>query len=226
MLGSINLAQFVKRGEFDFEDFLETVGVATRYLNDVLEEGMARLPLEEQRETVMNWKQIGLGIMGLADMLIELGIPYSSKEARQLCGKIGCAMINGAVASSALIAKNKGAYPKYNDKVRQTLFYEANITGKTDEFVKKYGLRNSQLLTIAPTGTISTMLGISGGIEPIFANSYTRKTESLHGHDEYYKVYTPIVEKYMKAHGLVDENELPAFFETSATIKPIDRVAM
>jgi ribonucleoside-diphosphate reductase alpha chain len=60
--------------------------------------------------------------------------------------------------------------------------------------VKKYGLRNSQLLTIAPTGTLSTMLGVSGGIEPIFANFYERKTESLYGEDKYYKVYTPIVE--------------------------------
>ena len=64
--------------------------------------------------------------------------------------------------------------------------------------MRKYGLRNSQLLTIAPTGTLSTMLGISGGIEPIYANYYERKTESLHGSDVYYKVYTKIVEQYMR----------------------------
>ena len=96
----------------------------------------------------------------------------------------------------------------------------------TYKYVETYGLRNSQLLTIAPTGTLSTMLGISGGIEPIFANSYTRKTESLHGHDEYYKVYTPIVQEYMDAHGLKDESELPKWFVTSSDISPRDRIAM
>ena len=70
------------------------------------------------------------------------------------------------------------------------------------------------------------MLGISGGIEPIFANSYTRKTESLHGHDEYYKVYTPIVQEYMDTHGLKDESELPNWFVTSSDISPRDRIAM
>ena len=80
------------------------------------------------------------------------------------------------------------------------------------ELVKKYGLRNSQLLTIAPTGTLSTMLGISGGIEPIYANYYERKTESLHGTDVYYKVYTKIVENYMKEFKITDDANLPEFF--------------
>lgn len=84
--------------------------------------------------------------------------------------------------------------------------------------VNGYGLRNSQLLTIAPTGTLSTMIGVSGGIEPIFANSYTRKTESLHGKDVYYKVYTSIVAQYMKEHGLTEEEQLPNWFVTSSTI--------
>lgn len=97
---------------------------------------------------------------------------------------------------------------------------------KLKELVAKYGLRNSQLLTIAPTGTLSTMLGISGGIEPIFANSYTRKTESLHGHDEYYKVYTPIVQKYMDENSITDEKDLPKYFVTSADIKPKNRIKM
>ena len=84
------------------------------------------------------------------------------------------------------------------------------------------GLRNSQLLTIAPTGSISTMIGVSGGIEPIFANYYERTTKSLHGHDEVYKVYTPIVKEYMDDNGIKDELGLPSYFVTSATI-PIKR---
>jgi ribonucleoside-diphosphate reductase alpha chain len=86
------------------------------------------------------------------------------------------------------------------------------------------GLNNSQLLTIAPTGSISTMLGISGGIEPIFANSYTRKTQSLHSEDVFYKVYTPIVKEYMDAHNLKDESELPSQFVIASDISPRDRI--
>ena len=90
----------------------------------------------------------------------------------------------------------------------------------------QYGLRNSQLLTIAPTGTLSTMLGISGGIEPIFANYYERKTESLHGYDEFYKVYTPIVKKYMEEHNIVDDKDLPDFFVTAQTLDYKERIDM
>ena len=78
-----------------------------------------------------------------------------------------------------------------------SFFFNNYASEALKEDVLKYGLRNSALLTIAPTGTLSTMLGISGGIEPIFANYYTRKTESLHGKDVYYKVYTPIVKNYI-----------------------------
>ncbi len=101
-----------------------------------------------------------------------------------------------------------------------------NTDQETYKLVKKYGLRNSQLLTIAPTGTLSTMLGISGGIEPIFSLSYTRKTESLHGEDVYYKVFTPIADKYMKENGLTEEEELPDFFVTAQTLNPFKRVEM
>ena len=108
-----------------------------------------------------------------------------------------------------------------------TDFFKHNITdSKLQSMVMQYGLRNSQLLTIAPTGTISTMLGVSGGIEPIFANSYTRKTESLHNEDKYYKVYTPIVKDYMSNHNLINEEELPEFFITANGIAYNDRIAM
>ena len=88
------------------------------------------------------------------------------------------------------------------------------------------GLHNSQLLTIAPTGTLSTMLGVSGGIEPIFANSYTRKTESLHSKDRYYKVYTPIVAEYMAAHDINREEDLPDFFVVSKDLDHNARINM
>lgn len=227
LLGSMNLAAFVKDGVFDFEDFCESVNVAVQALNDILEEGLPLHPLEEQRKSVSEWRQIGLGIMGLADMLVKLEIPYDSDIARDLCRSIASTMADHAMWMSATIAEwKKSPYEKYDLRVMNTPYFKAHADTLTYKHVETYGLRNSQLLTIAPTGTLSTMLGISGGIEPIFANSYTRKTESLHGHDEYYKVYTPIVQEYMDTHGLKDESELPNWFVTSSDISPRDRIAM
>ena len=127
--------------------------------------------MQEQRDSVRDWRQIGLGIMGLADALIKLGLTYGEEEAVAMCDRIGFAMADTAISASALLAKEEGAYPMCNiGQVMETPYFQANTTEKTRELVKKYGLRNSQLLTIAPTGTLSTMLGISGGIEPIYAN--------------------------------------------------------
>ena len=226
LLSSINLSAFVKDKEFDFDDFSETVANGVIYLNEVLEEGLSLHPLEEQRQSVAEWRQIGLGIMGLADMLIKMELPYDSEQARHLCEEIGLVMADQALYTSAFLAGHTGSYNNYKSCVQKSEFLKNNTCESTREVIEAYGLRNSQLLTIAPTGTISTMLGVSGGIEPIFANSYTRKTESLHGHDEYYKVYTPIVKEYMDEHGIKDETELPNWFCTSSTISPLNRVLM
>ena len=193
----------------------------------VLEEGLPLHPLQEQRDSVEQWRQIGLGIMGLADALLKLGLTYGEEDAVEMCDKIGFAMADTAIAASAKLAKEKGAFPKCNvDEIMSTPFFQANTTEKTRELVNKYGLRNSQLLTIAPTGTLSTMLGISGGIEPVYANYYVRKTESLHGTDVYYKVYTKIVEDYMKQHDLKEVKELPDYFVTAMTLDYRQRIDM
>lgn len=226
LLSSINLSAFVRNKEFNFDDFGETVAHGIIYLNEVLEEGLPLHPLREQRQSVADWRQIGLGIMGLADMLIKMELPYDSEQARHLCERIGLVMADQALYTSAFLAGHNGSYDNYKSCVQKSGFLKNNTCESTREVIEAYGLRNSQLLTIAPTGTISTMLGISGGIEPIFANSYTRKTESLHGHDEYYKVYTPIVKEYMDEHGIKDEAELPNWFCTSSTISPLNRVLM
>jgi ribonucleoside-diphosphate reductase alpha chain len=226
LLGAINLAAFIRNGKFDWHDFNRTVNIAVKALNNVLDEGLERHPLAEQRKTVRDWHQIGLGIMGLADMLIKLGIEYGSPDSITLCDAIGYSMARNAIVASADIAGYAGCYDKYNEQYVTTSPFFAEHIKPDDEgawlFVKTNGLRNSQLLTIAPTGSISTMIGVSGGIEPIFANYYERTTKSLHGHDEVYKVYTPIVKEYMDAHGIKDELGLPSYFVTSATI-PIKR---
>lgn len=228
LLGSINLSEFVTSNkQFDFDDFKNTVSIAVEALNDVLDEGLPLHPLEEQKKSVADWRQIGLGIFGLADMLIKMDIKYGSVGSIYMCDMIGCIMADTAIKTSALLANKYGVYPKYNrEAILQSPFFAKNALGETKTLVDKYGLLNSQLLTIAPTGTISTMLGVSGGIEPIFANYYTRKTESLKGHDEYYKVYTPIVKEYIDNHNIKDDSDLPEFFVTAQNIPYKNRIDM
>lgn len=232
LLGSLNLSEFVRdaftdHASFDFDGLKHAVKVSVRALNEVLEEGLPMHPLPEQRESVNDWRQIGLGIMGLADMLIKMGITYGESEALELCDQIGFLMADTAIAASAMLAKEKGPFPKYKqENILSTPYFQANTSEGTVELVKKYGLRNSQLLTIAPTGTLSTMLGISGGIEPVYANYYERKTESLHGTDVYYKVYTKIVENYMKDFKITDDSNLPEYFVTAMTLEYHQRIDM
>jgi len=231
LLGSINLSAFVdmsaEKPAFLYEELKNAVRICTIGMNQVLDEGQSLHPLLEQQKSVSEWRQIGLGIMGLADMLIQLGIRYGSKEAIEFCDKLGFLIADTALDTSADLAKQFGAFPKCNaNEIVTTEFFKANASEETREKVKKYGLRNSQILTIAPTGTLSTMLGISGGIEPIFANYYTRKTESLYGKDVYYKVYTKIVDDYMKVHGITDDAELPAYFVTAMSMDFKERIEM
>ena len=232
LLGSINLSEFVinpftDEAEFNYDGFTRAVEITTKGLNEVLDEGIPLHPLQEQRESVSDWRQIGLGIMGLADMLIKLGIKYGSRESVSLCSKISKKMIDNVVKTSALLSKEQGCYPKCKiDEIMSSEFFQTNISAKTKELVSKFGLRNSQLLTIPPCGSTGTMLGVSTGIEPIFANYYTRKTESLNGKDTYYKVYTPIVKKYMEVNNIADDSMLPDFFITSSQINYKDRINM
>ena len=228
LLGSLNLSEFVTdTKQFDFDEFKRCVDIAVKALNEVLDEGLPLHPLQEQRDSVHDWRQIGLGIFGLADMLIKMEVQYGSQESIDICDMIGYAMADQSINTSAQLSAKSCPYPKYNyNYVEQSAYYSKNALGQTKEFVKNYGLRNSQLLTIAPTGSLSTMLGVSGGIEPIFANYYTRKTESLKGHDEYYKVYTPIVEKYMKEYNIKEDSELPDFFVTAQTLDFKNRINM
>lgn len=223
LLGALNLSAFVKNpftpnAYFAINDFSEAVVDAVYALNEVLDEGLELHPLEEQRNSVRDWRQIGLGMMGLADCLIKLGLVYGSKQANELCDQIAKTLFEMSIRASEARSYDYGNYPMFDIDIvnsapmMKAINYEVN------------GLNNSQLLTIAPTGSISTMLGISGGIEPIFANSYTRKTQSLHGKDEYYKVYTPIVKEYMEANGLTDESDLPVEFVVASDISPDNRI--
>ena len=233
LLGSFNFAEYVinpftNKAEFDFNSFKKDIKTVVVYMNEILDEGLPLHPLNEQKGSVGNWRQIGIGYMGLGDMFIKLGIKYGSPESIILSDQVGFCLINHAIKESSLLAKDNGTYPKYNSEaVLSSPFFIANTNEETKEIVKKYGLRNSQLLTCAPTGTLSTMLGISGGGEPIYELSYTRKTESLHGEEKYYKVFTPIVEDYLKTNNIdLNDNKLPDYFVTAMSLDYKDRVAM
>ena len=157
-----------------------------------------------------------------------MGYKYGEDESLVLSEAIGKVMINQALQTSALRAKEFGTYPLYDrDSVLKSKFLKEVATEETYRLVSMYGLRNAELLSIAPTGSISTMIGVSGGIEPIFSISYTRESKSLGDNGStFYKVFTQIAKEYMDEHGLTKEEELPDFFVTSGNLNYRKRVEM
>lgn len=238
LLGSINLSEFVvnpftDKANIDWGGLEEAVAIAVLGLNEVLNEGMMLHPLEEQRESVRNWRQIGLGTCGLADMLIKLGITYGSEQAIQATTNVYETIARTAVMASLELAKVNGCYPMCRkEKLVNSSFIQAlNLPENVFKDIETYGLHNSQLLTCAPTGSIATMLQVSTGVEPNFALKYTRKTQSLNGKDTYYDVNAKIVEDFYDSHFMCTEGRhnglpLPDYFVESKDIAPIDRIKM
>lgn len=235
LLGALNLSEFVEnpftdKAAFNIPEFKSAVRIAIRALNDVLDEGLELHPLEEQRNSVRDWRQIGLGIMGFADMLLKMRCQYDSSRALDIIEIIGKTLVNTGLEESALLAMDTESFPECDLRLILastfiTVLRNSNvIEDNTIDLIKRYGLRNSQLFTIAPTGSISTMLGVSGGVEPIFATHYTRKTESLHGEDVFYKVYTPIIQKMIDMELIHEENV--DNIATAQNIDPFDRVTI
>lgn len=235
LLGALNLSEFVEnpftdKAAFNIPEFKSAVRIAIRALNDVLDEGLELHPLEEQRNSVRDWRQIGLGIMGFADMLLKMGCQYDSARALNIIDMVGKTLVNTGLEESALLAMDTEPFPECDLRLILastfiTVLRNSNvIEDNTIDLIKRYGLRNSQLFTIAPTGSISTMLGVSGGVEPIFATHYTRKTQSLHGEDVYYNVYTPIIQKMIDT-GVISEENVSTI-ATAQNIDPFDRVTI
>lgn len=235
LLGALNLSEFVEnpftdKAAFNIPEFKSAVRIAIRALNDVLDEGLELHPLEEQRNSVRDWRQIGLGIMGFADMLLKMRCQYDSSRALDIIEIIGKTLVNTGLEESALLAMDTEPFPECDLRLILastfiTVLRNSNvIEDNTIDLIKRYGLRNSQLFTIAPTGSISTMLGVSGGVEPIFATHYTRKTQSLHGEDVYYNVYTPIIQKMIDT-GVISEENVSTI-ATAQNIDPFDRVTI
>ena len=232
LLGSINLSEFVinpfiDKANIDWRGLEETVSIAVLGLNQALNENIYTHPLEIQRETAREWRAIGLGTMGLADMLIKLGVTYGSAGAIKITNSVYETIARIAVESSLELAKVSGCFPKCNKEllVNSSFIQALNLPENILKDIRTYGLHNSQLLTCAPTGSIATMLQVSTGVEPNFALKYTRKTQSLNGKDTYYEVDAKIVEDFftVPTNGLAT---LPDYFVESKDIAPIDRIKM
>lgn len=236
LLGSLNLAEFVKdpfgkRPAFDIPSFKQAVKVAIRALNQVLDEGLPLHPLQIQRDSVAKWRQIGLGIMGFGDMLIKMRIPYGSDRCSNLIATIGMALCNTGLQESALLAKELGTFEAYNPDYIINSFYlqskikEGVIYEETIDLIKAHGLRNSQLFTIAPTGSIGTMFGVSTGVEPIYdVNGFARTTKSLNAEDKVYMEYPNIVQRAIEADDIDMLNNKPAYLIGAKDLDFMSRV--
>lgn len=156
-LGSINLSNMVENKKIDWEKLQQTVETAVHFLDNVID--MNKYPLEEIRKMTLGNRKIGLGVMGFADLLIMLEIPYNSEKALLLAEKIMKFITEKAREASCKLAESRGTFPNYKDSI----YYEQGLK-----------VRNACVTTIAPTGTISIIASCSGGIEPIFALSYIR----------------------------------------------------
>ena len=181
-------------------------------------------PLEIQRRSVYNWRQIGLGTLGLGDMLIKLGQTYGSEESIKTINTVFKTIAVMSVETSLQLAKKEGCYPMCNnDALVNSSFIKAlNLSEKTLEDIKQYGLFNSQLLTCAPTGSLATMFNVSSGVEPNYAFSFTRRTISLNSEETYYQVDADIVTQFKQKYP--ECTELPSYFIASQQINPFNRL--
>ena len=217
-LCSINLSEYVlnpftEEASICWEDLKNDVYEYVKTMDDVIDENLPYHALDEQREVAKHFRNMGIGVMGIQDMLIKLGLKYGSYSAIMHVSRLMHFIMCSAVNASALLAKERGAFPEYSDKILESPFFKnLKISEDVIDLIKKYGLRNSTLLSVAPTGSIGTMLNISSGVEPWFAMHYTRNTKSLDGKESSYEVWAPIAEEANKRNWhpetLVTSNEL------------------
>jgi ribonucleoside-diphosphate reductase alpha chain len=211
----------------DLKELEKVIRYGMRFLDNVLDYSAPRHPLPQQREASLYTRRTGLGATGLADFLAMMRIKYDTDEAVFMMDKLFEFIKNIAYDESTELSKEKGPFPAFQREKHVEMPFlkpSSNGHGIREDILEKiwnYGLRNACLLTIPPVGSGAILAGTTGGIEPIFAISYIRRSESLSRGT--YKVYHPLVAVYLAEFG-GDERNLPDFFVTAHQIDPKMRV--
>ena len=225
-LAAVNLANMANKETHtvDFEKLKETVRVGVRMQDNVID--ATPYFLEANRKQALGERRIGLGVMGLADLLIYTENVYGSAEGNQIVNDVFETMAVTAYETSIELAKEKGSFPFLvgaTDEETQALrqrFVETGYMQKMPahirEGVLEHGIRNSHLLTVAPTGSTGTMVGVATGLEPYFAFKYFRSGRL----GKFIEVNADIVSEYLAAHPEADENNLPAYFVSAMELAP------
>ncbi len=224
-LGAINLARFVTAdGEFQWDEFNDTVRLSVRYLDNVIDYNVDRHALEDQKKNALGDRRVGLGILGLADMLMLRGIKYDTDEALAAVEEVMEKLSSTAYSTSIELAKEKGSFPNFQWKGYKKSKYVKNLPDEIQEEIKTHGIRNATILTVAPTGSGAIVAQVSSGVEPIFNISYKRRVKKNSGFgeefDEFKVVHPTVLQKYGG-----DEN-LPDSVITAHDIDPYFRVKM
>lgn len=228
-LGSINLTLFVKNpftddASFDFEGFRALVKTSIRMLDNVLDVTM--YPLPQQRESSHSKRRIGLGFTGLGDALIMLGLRYNSATGRDMAEAIAGNMRDAAYMASVDLAKEKGAFPLFDAEKYMASEFVKRLPENIRKAIREHGIRNSHLLSIAPTGTISLAFAdnASNGIEPAFSWFYNRKKRQADGSHKEYVVEDHAYRMYREIGGDIDD--LPEAFVSALELSVADHVGM
>ncbi len=228
-LGSLNLGYFVDdeytdKAKINWEKLEKAVRYAVRFLDNVLDYSYSRHPLKAQAEETQYVRRIGLGTMGMANMFVKLNMRYDSEEAIEFAANLFKMIKETAYDESIELAKEKGSFKGLNIEKHLARDFVSRLPDELKQKLKKNGLRNGCILTIPPTGSIASMAGASGGVEPFYALSYIRRSESLSA--EKFEVLDPEVRHYMTKFNIQDKSGLPDTFVVSHKIDPFSRVKM
>ncbi|MCP3017890.1 adenosylcobalamin-dependent ribonucleoside-diphosphate reductase [Cupriavidus basilensis] len=228
-LGSIDLTRFVRQpfgadSRFDFEAFAEVVQLAVRMLDNVLD--VTYWPLPEQQAEAHAKRRIGLGFLGLGSALVMLGIRYDAEAGRALAARIAQTLRDTAYQASAGLAREKGAFALFNAEAYLASGFARRLPPAVREAIGRDGIRNSHLLSIAPTGTITLAFAdnASNGIEPAFSWTYNRKKRMA---DDSYKVFEVADHAWrLYRHLGGDMAQLPDSFVTALQMSALDHMKM
>ncbi|MBI3841257.1 MAG: adenosylcobalamin-dependent ribonucleoside-diphosphate reductase [Thaumarchaeota archaeon] len=228
-LGSVNLSSFVKepfteKASIDWDSLARATQYGVRFLDNVLDYNAERHPLPQQKDASLLSRRIGIGITGLGDMLIKLGLKYDEDSTIGFVDHLFERIKNLIYANSTELAKEKGSFPAFDAEKHLAQPFVSRMDEKVKEKIRTQGIRNAAITTIPPVGSGSILAGCSSGVEPVFALSYTRRSKSLSEGE--FKVFHPLVKEYMAATGTRDEGQLPNDFVTSHQIRPEMRVKM